>query len=192
MTGVQTCAPPISEFSAKKQKDAEEFVIQGLESWCYKMGIDKMILCGHSLGGYIAVKYAYKYPQQIISLVLLSPAGVWSKPPNFESVIEEKFSDLGFVQKALVRNLMDYWVPGKSPIQLLRKFGRPAILALKTYSEFYPGLQKEERDDFKEYLFQILMKPGTGELALGYLLDIVVYNKIIGCLWNRSSREISK
>ncbi|CAN0508547.1 unnamed protein product, partial [Ectocarpus sp. 12 AP-2014] len=32
-----------------------------------------MVLCGHSLGGYLSVCYAEKYPQRIDKLVLASP-----------------------------------------------------------------------------------------------------------------------
>ena len=32
-----------------------------------------MILCGHSLGGYLGVAYAEKYPQRLERLVLISP-----------------------------------------------------------------------------------------------------------------------
>jgi cardiolipin-specific phospholipase len=39
------------------------------------MGIPKLVLAGHSFGGYLAAMYAVKYPQNLTELILLSPAG---------------------------------------------------------------------------------------------------------------------
>lgn len=41
--------------------------------WRQANKVDKMVLCGHSLGGYLSVCYAEKYPQRIDKLVLASP-----------------------------------------------------------------------------------------------------------------------
>lgn len=56
--------------------EAESFFIDSLEDWRTKMGLDKMTLIGHSLGAYLSVVYALKYPQRVNKLILLSPAGV--------------------------------------------------------------------------------------------------------------------
>jgi cardiolipin-specific phospholipase len=45
------------------------------------MELEKMTLIGHSLGGYLTVAYALKYPTRVDKLILLSPAGV-PRDPN--------------------------------------------------------------------------------------------------------------
>ena len=55
---------------------AEHFFISSLESWRQAVGLDKMVLVGHSLGGYLASAYAVRYPNRVAGLVLVSPAGI--------------------------------------------------------------------------------------------------------------------
>ena len=68
-------------FPAKTREDAEEFFLSGLQRWRETMQVDKMILVGHSLGGYLAASYALQYPQHVQHLVLVCPAGVVSPVP---------------------------------------------------------------------------------------------------------------
>ena len=44
------------------------------------MGIEKICLVGHSMGGYVSFCYAEKYPERIENLTLISPVGV--PPPG--------------------------------------------------------------------------------------------------------------
>ena len=55
---------------------AEHFFLSSLESWRESAGIEKMVLVGHSLGGYLASAYAVRYPHRVSGLILVSPAGV--------------------------------------------------------------------------------------------------------------------
>ena len=55
---------------------AEHFFLSSLESWRESVGVDKMVLVGHSLGGYLASAYAVRYPHRVSGLILVSPAGV--------------------------------------------------------------------------------------------------------------------
>ncbi|KAJ2746156.1 hypothetical protein GGI20_001579 [Coemansia sp. BCRC 34301] len=66
---------------------AEDFFVESLEAWRQRMGIDRMVLCGHSFGGYMVGAYALKYPQHVEKLVLLSPIGVPEAPHDLENMI---------------------------------------------------------------------------------------------------------
>lgn len=55
---------------------AEDFFIDSIETWRHKRHLDKFVLVGHSLGGYLSCRYALKYPERVEKLILVSPVGV--------------------------------------------------------------------------------------------------------------------
>lgn len=50
-------------FRAEGRQAAEDFFVESLDKWRAKMGLDKFILMGHSLGGYLSACYALKHPE---------------------------------------------------------------------------------------------------------------------------------
>lgn len=56
-------------FSDDPQTIEEQYVMF-LEKWREMMGIPKMILLGHSLGGFITSSYAIRYPERVAHLIL--------------------------------------------------------------------------------------------------------------------------
>ncbi|MDI6742929.1 MAG: alpha/beta hydrolase [Smithella sp.] len=46
------------------------------------LDIDKAHIGGSSMGGHIAMMYAFVYPNETQSLWLLNPGGIWSAPPS--------------------------------------------------------------------------------------------------------------
>lgn len=63
-----------------KIQEAESWFIDALEEWRIKRGLDKFTLLGHSLGGYLAIAYALKYPGHLNKLILASPVGIPEDP----------------------------------------------------------------------------------------------------------------
>ena len=63
-----------------KITEAENWFIDALEEWRIKRGLDQFTLLGHSMGGYLAVAYALKYPGHLNKLILASPVGVPEDP----------------------------------------------------------------------------------------------------------------
>ena len=61
-------------------REAEDWFIDALEEWRVKRKIDRFTLLGHSLGGYMAVAYALKYPGRLNKLILASPVGIPEDP----------------------------------------------------------------------------------------------------------------
>ncbi|OJD09764.1 hypothetical protein AJ78_08941 [Emergomyces pasteurianus Ep9510] len=75
--------PPFKIHSKQRQKaigEAEDWFIDALEEWRIKRKLDRFTLLGHSLGGYMAVAYALKYPGRLNKLILASPVGIPEDP----------------------------------------------------------------------------------------------------------------
>lgn len=64
---------------------AEHFFLASLESWRIAAGVERMVLVGHSLGGYLASAYALRYPDRVSSLILVSPAGIPHGPDDLQA-----------------------------------------------------------------------------------------------------------
>lgn len=64
--------------------------VERLRSLAQKLGIKTLHLGGNSMGGQIAMSYAARYPNEVKSLWLLGPAGVWSAPQSEVFQIIEK------------------------------------------------------------------------------------------------------
>jgi len=54
-----------------------------------ELGIEKFHLVGNSMGGGISSLYAARYPEQVLSLTLVSPAGVHDIPSELDKALEQ-------------------------------------------------------------------------------------------------------
>lgn len=84
LLGMGRSSRPPFRIQSKDRKasitEAENWFIDALEEWRAQKKIDRFTLLGHSLGGYMAVAYALKYPGRLNKLVLASPVGIPEDP----------------------------------------------------------------------------------------------------------------
>ncbi|KAL4922722.1 Alpha/Beta hydrolase protein [Aspergillus aurantiobrunneus] len=94
LLGMGRSTRPSFRIKAKEREDAireaEDWFVDALEEWRVKRNIERFTLLGHSLGGYIAVNYALKYPGRLNKLILASPVGVPEDPYAMASELPEK------------------------------------------------------------------------------------------------------
>ncbi|KAL5107992.1 1-acylglycerol-3-phosphate O-acyltransferase ABHD5 [Taenia crassiceps] len=63
--------PPFPETA----EGVEDKFVEMIEEWRKNVKLDKFILLGHSMGGFIAASYALSHPERIVHLVLIDPWG---------------------------------------------------------------------------------------------------------------------
>ena len=84
LLGMGRSSRPPFKLDAKDRQtsitEAEDWFIDALEEWRMQRKIDRFSLLGHSLGGYMAVAYALKYPGHLNKLILASPVGIPEDP----------------------------------------------------------------------------------------------------------------
>jgi len=175
-----------------KIDEAEAFFIDALEEWRKEKKIDKMVLMGHSLGGYLSVNYCLKYPSHVDKLILVSPVGVPHNPyetkddvgidppmtdPPFTTVQSEVSQPSPPPSKTSVQNprplpkwVTALWEANISPFMFVRIpiFG-PKFASGWTARRF-AQLSPEQQTALSQYAYQIFRLRGSGEFALAYLL----------------------
>jgi len=172
-------------------EEAESFFVDSLEEWREKMGIERMTLVGHSLGGYLSTVYALKHPNRVSRLILLSPAGVPHDPDNTTQPSREldptphsrtdERTSLGRLkqeqqrakrQESRLRRLATHlWEEGWSPFQVVRStlFWGPMLVG-KYSSRRFQGLTEEETRNMHDYILNITLAKGSGEYCISHIL----------------------
>ncbi|KAK7928074.1 Alpha beta hydrolase [Apiospora marii] len=93
MLGMGNSTRPPFRINAKDQAgkitESESWFIDALEDWRKARKLEKFTLLGHSLGGYLAVSYALKYPGHLNKLILASPVGIPEDPYAVNSELPE-------------------------------------------------------------------------------------------------------
>ncbi|KAL0278679.1 UNVERIFIED_CONTAM: hypothetical protein PYX00_000429 [Menopon gallinae] len=139
--------------------EAERQLVQSVEEWRREMNLDKIILLGHSMGGFLAASYAIRYPDRVKHLILADPWGFPEKPDD----ISQRYNIPIWVKAIayMVQPFNPLWgVRAAGPFgQWLIKKARPDIIR-----KFAP-LLKEDIGMVPQYIFQCNAQTPSGESA---------------------------
>lgn len=92
------------KFTGQTPESVQPWWVDSIEKWRVHMGLERMSILGHSLGGYIGICYALAHPQRVQDLLLLAPHGIpcvknepahSSRLPWFLRVIKKLIVSLG-------------------------------------------------------------------------------------------------
>ncbi|KAI5306796.1 hypothetical protein KEM56_007090 [Ascosphaera pollenicola] len=189
--------PPFKLPSAKDRESkitaAEDWFIDALEEWRVKRKIERFTLLGHSLGGYLAVAYALKYPGRLNKLILASPVGVPedpyavqaeiptkdesyipdpNNPPTREAQTSPEDRKVGKAPRKLPKWATYLWDANISPFSIIRWSGPfgPRLVSGWT-SRRFGHLPPEEANALHDYAYSLFRQRGSGEYALAYILS---------------------
>lgn len=106
---------------------AEKQLVLSIEEWRREMNLPKMILLGHSMGGFLATSYTMSYPDRVKHLILADPWGFQEKPkeigaPLWVRAIAYMVTPLNPLWALRAAGPYGQWVVQKTRPDLLRKF----------------------------------------------------------------------
>ncbi|XP_013187636.2 1-acylglycerol-3-phosphate O-acyltransferase ABHD5 isoform X3 [Amyelois transitella] len=148
-------------------KDADKVEAQWVESveeWRREVKLNKIILLGHSLGGYIATAYALKYPERVRHLILADPWGFPERPSD----VYEKYQVPLWVRAVAVavQPLNPLW-----PVRAAGPAGKWLVSKTRPdISRKYVNYVKEAETVIPEYIYQCNSQTPSGESAFHTLM----------------------
>jgi pimeloyl-ACP methyl ester carboxylesterase len=161
-------------FTAKTTAEAESFFVESLEKWREAAGIDKMVLMGHSMGGYISATYALRYPERVQHLIMVCPAGVGRRPEDW--TLPAQLRNPWTFKGQLYRAAVAAWNGGLTPGAMIRASGPLGRRIVEGYTRNRfkrqgHHLTEEEVSAFEKYMYHVVAAPGSGEFALNKILE---------------------
>lgn len=150
--------------------DGIRFFLDAFEDWRAQQGLDRFVLVGHSLGGYLSALYALWNPQRVTRLILVSPAGL--PPYHSNPEVEEAVGGVVAVNGQLVPGWIRWlWARNITPQCFVRWFGPLGPSCVRQYvSRRLPTLPAADVLLFSEYMYHMTADVGSGEYALGTLM----------------------
>ncbi|KAK2821942.1 hypothetical protein Q5P01_022007 [Channa striata] len=118
---------------------AEEQFVNSIEQWRQSVGLENMILLGHSLGGYLASSYAIQHPSRVSHLILVDPWGFPERPQNQTGGGQSQGTDV------IKRPQLPRWV---KVVAAVVSFFNP-LAVIRAAGPWGPGLVNRFRPDFK-------------------------------------------
>jgi len=161
----------------------EQFFVEGIERWRRSVGLERVVLLGHSFGGYFAACYAMKHPENVEALILASPVGMGEKRGEQGLLNPERLQSLPWWQRTLIRTAHDMWSGGWTPMDIVRGLGPAGLWLARWYMDRRFRLPRElgtmeaDKDETAAYIHQLAARPAGSERCLGELLSFGAWAK---------------
>ena len=164
-------------------ESAEEWFVESLEAWRKENEINKMVLLGHSFGGYMSVAYAERYPERVERLLLLSPVGVpdendpsfKERKQRFESTFRSRMF-IGVFQTLFatttVGSVLRNYVSDQRSYGMVSRYVEGRLPSIEA---------RDEQKAVTDYLFNNALATGSGENAIHAILtkDIMARRPLV-------------
>ncbi|XP_076248042.1 pummelig isoform X1 [Calliopsis andreniformis] len=150
---------------SNQAQEAEDQLVRSIEEWRREMQLEKFVLLGHSMGGFLAASYTIQHPERIKHLILADPWGFPERPvePASRAPIPLWVKAIAYV----VQPLNPLWavrVAGPFGQWLIEKT-RPDII-----KKFTPVL-KDDIAVISQYIHQCNAQTPSGESAFHAMMQ---------------------
>lgn len=79
--------------------EAEQQFVKSIEEWRRETKLEKFILLGHSMGGFLATSYSINHPDRVKHLILADPWGFPELDTNRKSEFPMIFRVIAFLMR---------------------------------------------------------------------------------------------
>eukprot|EP01134_Creolimax_fragrantissima_P006541 CFRG6541T1 len=170
--GMGSSSRPQMPKNADDVEEVESIYIESLEEWRKEMNIKKMVLVGHSLGGYLATVYSLKYPEHVHKLVLASPVGIPDRPTEEP----ERIKNLTGIKRLAYSIVKAGWNSNITAQSVMRTIGPLGPKVATGYvNRRFTKLSAQESEDLSNYFYHISVLPGSGEYTMNTILSFGAY-----------------
>ncbi|CAI9763767.1 unnamed protein product [Fraxinus pennsylvanica] len=160
-------------------EETEVWFIDSFEEWRKAKNLSNFILLGHSFGGYVAAKYALKYPEHIQHLILVGSAGFSSETEH----MSERLAQFRSTWKGAIANHL--WESNFTPQKIIRGLGPFGPDLVRRYTSARFGsysegnlLTEEESRLLTDYVYHTLAAKASGELCLKYIFSFGAFARM--------------
>ncbi|KAE8739444.1 hypothetical protein FOCC_FOCC015066 [Frankliniella occidentalis] len=138
---------------------AEEQLVKSVEEWRKEMKLEKMVVLGHSMGGFLAASYAIKYPDRVAHLILADPWGFPERPADHKPNLPFFYRAIGW----LSQTMNPFWA-----LRLAGPWGQNVVEKTRPdiMKKFSSVVNDNEGENVvAQYIFQCNAQKPTGESA---------------------------
>jgi pimeloyl-ACP methyl ester carboxylesterase len=165
MIGMGLSSRPQVEFDTPEKYI--EFFLTFIELWRIAVGLTKFYLVGHSLGGYFSALYTLRFPDNVIQLTLVSPAGItdFNKEER-----EKKLLRFSATDKVIMKMFKFFNIEGMS----LQQIAQNSVLMnkfIKRYLKRHLEVPKKEKAWVTNLLILLLKFPNDLNWTIFHIFD---------------------
>jgi len=168
------------KWDPRSVKEAEDWFCVALDQWREKNQFEQIVLAGHSMGGYLSVAYAERYPTRVHHLILVSPCGVPPAPTKEEQDAAAAKWPLKFrILRSVAYSLWDWGVTPQSVVRMTGSLGRKQVLHYphRRFVDHDHWTQDYSKQNLGVYLWHMAAHDPSGESMLPTLLQPGAYAK---------------
>ncbi|EDK32044.1 alpha/beta fold hydrolase (macronuclear) [Tetrahymena thermophila SB210] len=159
------------EFHYTTINECIEYFVQSIEKWRIAKGINKLIIVGHSFGGYMGFNYAIRHQQRVVKLFLVSPLGGTKRTQEEVDLwFKKRQEESGYIQSQFFNYFQSAWHEKKTISRFFKMPLVPTYFMLNNYLKKRLQIEENLRSDWYDYMTGLIELPDSSDKAIFYLL----------------------